>query len=68
MEADERRRRTLLWLISNIRVYLTGFLISRNLPESSRKTQKSGRIEHAMRAFSMSVFTMVARYANETLP
>ena len=47
------------WLISNIRVYLTGFYESRIRPESQKNKQKVAGKKYERPAFTKNALTMV---------
>jgi hypothetical protein len=58
---------SLIWLIANIRVYLTGSLKSRNRPKTRKYSQKCARITHELRAFTLFALNMIEGYANYTI-
>jgi hypothetical protein len=55
-----------LWLISNIPVYLTGFLSSINRPEMRKNSQECGSKNYGRGAFTLFELTMMAAYAKYT--
>ncbi len=59
--------RPLLWLISNIRVYLTGFSKCRNRPKVRKDSQKYGGEKHELHAFTLIVFIIVSAYMKRTI-
>jgi hypothetical protein len=55
-----------LWLISNIHVYLAGFLSSINRPEMRKNSQECGGKNYGRGAFTLFELTMMAAYAKYT--
>jgi hypothetical protein len=51
-----------LWLISNPRIYLTGFLKRGNRPKTGKDSQKVARKKHGARPFTMLAFTILGVY------
>jgi hypothetical protein len=58
--------RAALWLIANIRVYLTGFSKRRKQPKVRKDSQKCGGEKHELRAFTISALSMISAYAKGT--
>jgi hypothetical protein len=55
-----------LWLIRNIRPYLTGFSKRVIRPETGKDSQNHGGGKYAVCAFTISVLTMIGAYAKNT--
>jgi hypothetical protein len=51
-----------LWLISNLPIYLKGFLKRRNRPKTGKDSQKAARKKHDARPFTMLAFTIPGFY------
>jgi hypothetical protein len=47
------------WLISNIQLYLRGFLRCRKRPKTRKKTQKHAQLKHRLTVFTISALTMI---------
>jgi hypothetical protein len=60
------REPSILWLIVNPRVYLTGFYKCAIRAETRKISQKVARRKHETRAFTLPLLTMVAPYTKLT--
>jgi hypothetical protein len=58
---------TVLWLISNLQLYLKGFLKRRIRPKARKNSQKCTCGTHEAGAFTMPLLTMLCAYAGFTV-